>query len=90
MNLTSGMFTAPRSGSYFFSFAGISGGNFLGVGLFVNESKIGSGHGKPDTDFVTISLQSTLHLNAGDKCARTGTSPSGRRFFFWMGVELRS
>jgi hypothetical protein len=49
MDLTSGKFTAPRSGIYFFSFTRLahfpasSSKVYLGVGLYLNGVEIGSG-----------------------------------------------
>lgn len=78
MDLTSGIFTAPRAGTYFFSFTGM--GHFITssatrvyvyVGLFVNGDKIGSGL-VDEANTVSyqnspLMIQSTLNLKEGDQ-----------------------
>jgi hypothetical protein len=76
MDLTSGKFTAPRPGIYFFSFTGqpdfpVSTAAFLQVGLYLNGGLIGVGEEEEANTFKwqnnQVTLQSTLHLNKGDQ-----------------------
>ncbi|EFX82517.1 C1q and tumor necrosis factor-related protein 3 isoform, partial [Daphnia pulex] len=76
MDLTSGKFTAPRPGIYFFSFAGNGGltssstANFY-FRLFLNGNLIGSTHvhemNGPVSKHSPMSFQSTLNLKTGDQ-----------------------
>ena len=75
MNLQTGKFTAPRSGTYFFSLSGIayipvsSSKLVFFMGLYVNGIQIGRSHADDSSNtvvFETYSQQSTLNLQAGD------------------------
>ena len=79
MNGSSGIFTAPRTGKYFFSFTGAASFTNgpecqIGVNLLMNGKGVGQGvsrtYQQPSSsgwELITLSIQSTLNLEAGDK-----------------------
>jgi hypothetical protein len=77
MNLTSGIFTAPRPGIYFFSFTGLayfpasSFEVYLGIGLYLNGGRIGTGYvyeaNTVDYQVSPLTIQSTLNLKSSDQ-----------------------
>lgn len=69
MNLESGIFIAPKNGSYYFSLSGIKDNSLhdVSINLRLNGKNIGrAACGSMYSYWCTFSLQSTLKLNKGD------------------------
>jgi hypothetical protein len=91
MNLTSGKFTAPRPGTYYFSFAGVArlssstSSVSLSSYLYLNGKLIGSSNvdetNTPVVQYSVLTLQSTLNLKKDDQVWVTISYPSGTSSF---------
>ena len=93
MDLPSGKFTAPRMGTYFFSFNGVV--NFpathstsrvaLSIGLYSKGKRIALGYvekANTDVQFSPVTLQSTLNLQKGDQIWLQITAMSAGVYLF--------
>ena len=77
MSLASGIFTAPRTGTYFFAFTAVAffpasapGLAQITVAMYLNGNFIGEGYSDDDSpvqQYGSFSFKTTLSLEAGDK-----------------------
>jgi hypothetical protein len=65
MNASTGVFTTPRPGKYFFTFSGINLGTSVDIELHLNGVQIGTGFSSEV--YNTFSHQATLQLSKGDQ-----------------------
>jgi hypothetical protein len=88
MNASTGVFTTPRSGKYFFTFSGINLGITVEIQLQLNGATMGSGFSNQVYD--TFSHQATLQLSKGDQIRLqliSGTLyDDNRRFTTFVGL----
>ena len=67
MNVTSGVFTAPKAGIYHFAFSGLKRDGGTWVYLKLNGANIAATHGASEPGIYTMSLEATAKLKIGDK-----------------------
>ena len=82
MNLTTGVFTAPTSGTYLFDFSGVSdtmGKESFSVDIFINNKRVGSTFADSGSQF-TVTLPSIWQLVKGNQVRLSISKPSGTLF----------
>jgi len=73
MNISSGVFTVPRSGRYFFTLWGIKNEAAKGteLSLRLNGDHVAQTSSSDGGSYYTYSLQTTLNLQGGDQISST-------------------
>ena len=80
MNIGTGVFRAPRAGTYMFHFSGIKRdeAKYVNVYLHVNDAeRVASVYGSQHQGYFTLSLSSILHLKAGNSVKLVVESAAG-------------
>ncbi len=68
MNLSSGIFTVPKNGVYYFSFAGMKDSSDKDVVVYLRKNGVNIAKGQSSiiTGFSMLSFASTLYLKVGE------------------------
>jgi hypothetical protein len=90
MNPSTGIFTAPRPGKYFFTYSGISNADYSHIELHLNGVLMGTAYSGSYT--ATFSHHATLQLSQGDQIRLFLTLGAvygdGRLFTSFVGILI--
>jgi hypothetical protein len=90
MNPSTGIFTAPRPGKYFFTYSGISNGADSHIELHLNGVLLGTAFSMSQAD--TFSHHATLQLSQGDQIrlflTKGAVYGDGRIFTSFVGILI--
>jgi hypothetical protein len=90
MNPSTGIFTAPKPGKYFFTYSGISSATDSHIELHLNGVLMGTAYSSASAD--TFSHHATLQLSQGDQIRlflkRGSVYGDGRLFTSFVGILI--